>query len=320
VNQAAYDELQRKKNGKPMPLPASIWQEECVHLWPQLLVALRDELTACGRIEEASGPNINEREIQKGTLPEVSLKHFTHRFKTSAARLEYVMLDPRSTFNRASKQLKRSLYDGISVMLDVPCGSGGGLYGLLASLAAMREDGDLPRLPLDIQVLAADICPKAMDIHQRILGRLQPQLAETGIRVLCRYEHWDVNNRLSTTKLMKRFMELYPGAEDTVILVSAFSEFASQGNENTERVMEAVSDIIKATYDRSPALAWVEPLTKDATSFLGKLKKTVLGVLGHSDRKLPEGVGEEFRYQHPFNDHIATGRVQILPIEKIVEG
>src|SRR5262245_31954938 len=104
-------------------LPEALWKEGVVYLWPQLVAVLREVLVTKGRLDEAAGPNISEREIQRGTMAEVSLKHFVHRFKTSAARLEYVLLDPMGTFRKTSQQLSISLTDGVIALLDAPCGS-----------------------------------------------------------------------------------------------------------------------------------------------------------------------------------------------------
>jgi hypothetical protein len=299
-------------------LPETLWMSDVLHLWPQLVAALRDELVAKGRLAEAAGPNIRERDIQQGTTAEVSLKHFVYRFQSSAARLEYVLLDPSGIFRKTSLQLSISLSDGVVALLDVPCGSGGGLFGLICSLAELRATGHLQCLPLDLCVLAADVCPTARDIHRAMVERLIDPLAKTGIRLRCEYESWDVRNRFSTTELMDRFAALFPDVEDTVILVSAFSEFASQSEENCDRVLEAITDIIKATHKRQPALAWVEPATNKATGLLSKIWNLLTSLVGRHEAILPDGIAREFTIQHPFKADLIPGRAQVLPMERVV--
>jgi methylase of polypeptide subunit release factors len=77
--------------------------------------------------------------------------------------------------------------DGRVSILDLPCGSGGGLFGLLCTIAELRRQFAQARLPVDVHVHAADISPTAMEIHREILKEVEASLGEVGIRLYLTY-------------------------------------------------------------------------------------------------------------------------------------
>ena len=59
-------------------------------------------------------------------------------------------------------------------------------------------------------------------------------------------------------------------------------------------------------------------MTNHAVSIIEKVWNSINSLLGHTEEKLPEGIKEDFRYQHPFNSQIVNGRAQVLPIDRVV--
>ena len=219
-------------------IPESLWRQNQLHIPAALAEALRAELTARDRFDEACGPNPSERELYGGKGHAESLGHFVHRFKTSAARVQFVALNPSGTFDPHAADLRGCLLDGNVALLDVACGSGGGLLGLLATLAELRGRGHSGLLPLDLSILAADCSEEARAIHAGMCARLRLHLEAIGIRARAEYQDWDATNPLSTTKLMDRWLGSCPGSEVYLVFVSAFSAFMA---ENPDAVLEAVA-------------------------------------------------------------------------------
>jgi hypothetical protein len=84
------------------------------------------------------------------------------------------------------------------------------LFGLLLTFMELRRQATIPRLPLEIRLLAADISAEARAIHEAMLRRVQGVLVESGINVTWEYMHWDVTDPFSTAALMDRWLAFAP--------------------------------------------------------------------------------------------------------------
>lgn len=174
-------------------IPESLWQNDNLLLPPALVDALRVELQGRALYEEACVEDKPDPELAGGKDTEDPIWHFTHRFKTSAARVEFVALNPNGTFEPLATDLLACLLDGSVAILDIPCGSGGGLLGLLLTLVELRHHAAIPRLPLEIRLLAADISAEARAIHEAMIRRVQGILIESGINFIWEYMDWDLH-------------------------------------------------------------------------------------------------------------------------------
>src|SRR5262249_48845944 len=152
--------------------------------------------------DDACGPSPADKDLIGGHDAVDAQNHFVHRFTTSSARVEFVVLNAGKNFDRTSIDLLSVFTDGRLSILDIPCGSGGGLFGLLCTMAELRRQFAQPKLPLDLHVHSADISPHAMEIHRSLLQRVRGHLAEAGIRLTAEYSAWDVTNDFSTARLM----------------------------------------------------------------------------------------------------------------------
>jgi hypothetical protein len=236
----------------PSQIPNSLWQSDKLLIPKSLANALRDELQGRGLYEEACTEDKPDSELFGGKDAEAALPHFIHRFKSSAARVEFVALDPNGTFEPLATDLFACLLDGSVAILDIPCGSGGGLLGLLLTLVELRQYAAIPRLPLEIRLMAADISPEARGIHEAMLRRVQGELAESGVSVTWEYMQWDASDPFSTTALMDRWLEFAPASEEYLVFISAFSGFAAS---NAEVVLQSVRDITVRLHNKMFLLA-----------------------------------------------------------------
>jgi hypothetical protein len=295
-------------------IPETLWQGDKLLIPPVLVDALRDELQVRALYEEACIADKPDNELFGGKDAEAALPHFIHRFKASAARVEFVTLNPNGTFEPLATDLVACFLDGSVAILDIPCGSGGGLLGLLLTFVELRRHGAIPRLPLEIRLLAADISSEARAIHEAMLGRVQGELAESGVSVSSQYVQWDVTDPFSTAALMDKWLEFAPASEEYLVFISAFSGFAAS---NAEAVLHGVRDITVRLHNKMFLLAWIEPIMKKSE----RLFEKVLGYLTSLFRDRPvtgsQPLAEEFKYRHPFTEQVLPGRARVVQFEKV---
>lgn len=243
-----------------------------------------------------------------------SIKHFARRFQASAARVQFVALDPNGTFGNYATQLRSSLMDGKVSVLDLACGSGGGLLGLLCTLAELRSRSHGPPLPLDLCVLGADCSDEGRAIHQCMSTRLRPHMAEVGIRLRSEYMSWDATQPFSTTALMDHWFDICHSCEEYIVFISAFSGFMVG---NSDVVLEAIDDIVKRLHDRPSSLAWIEPKGSGSEKMLPKALKGIARLFGVSTKGAQDGPHEIFDYVHPLTGVALPGRAHVLPWENL---
>src|SRR4051812_1101081 len=118
----------------PSRIPPTLWHSDQILMPAWYADALRAELEHRNLFESACGPKPTAQ-IIGGQNPEDATEHFAHLFKTSSARVQYVMLNPTSCFQAIACDIWSFLLDGNVTILDIPSGSGGGLLGLLCTLA-----------------------------------------------------------------------------------------------------------------------------------------------------------------------------------------
>ncbi len=293
-------------------IPESLWREERIRMPSALVEALRAELTARGLYAEACSLDPPDKELYGGAGAVETLSHFAQRFKTSAARVQFVTLDPSGTFGAHATNLRGYLFDGNVSILDLACGAGGGLLSLLCTMAELRLCTSSPHLPVEICVMAADCSADARAIHESLSDRLRPHLTQVGIRLRSEYTHWDVTDHFSTTALMDRWFATCPDCEEHLVFISAFSGFMAK---NTEVVLEAIKDIVKRLHDKPFSVAWIEPISNDSRKVLPKVLSVMTRLFRGTTQE--SGPNEEFDYVHPFIEKVLRGRARVLPWENL---
>lgn len=108
---------------------------------PTLATELRAELEARDLFSEACDPNPADNSVVGGEDAAGALQHFARKFVLSSARVQFVALGPGGHFEPISTDLRAFFQDGRVTILDIACGSGGGLLGLLGTMAELRLAG-----------------------------------------------------------------------------------------------------------------------------------------------------------------------------------
>jgi len=291
-----------------LSLPETLWHESQIVMPPKLSCSLRDELTHRGLFDEACGPNPTDKELIGGEGTEDAVKHFTHRFKTSSARVQYLVLSPCGTFAPVSSDMLSFMLDGKVSVLDIPCGSGGGLLGYLGAVAELRQQGLAPHTPVELTVLAGDISIDARVIHEAMLTRLAPSFSSVGIRLSWHYSAWDVTNVFSTSRLVDQWFDVCPNDEEYMVFVSAFSGFADT---NREIVLNAFHSIVGRFHSKPCLMIWVEPAMKLSTRVLKWIGEWFTHWFGSGGVEREATETKEFFFKHPFTDERIRSHVQV---------
>lgn len=227
-----------------------------LHLAKALCDVYRDELQARGQLELAVKGS-DEKRIHGGATADETLKHFTFRFPTSAARIVSVLVDPLQTFASLPANVFQSFSSHKIAVLDAACGTGASLLALLTTLAVARSSKRLPRLPLTVGVVGADISPTALEIYSGLAVRLGPLLASEGIFLELSTELWDATQADQTSGLCDKWLDRHHDANEYFVLVGNLSgvgdELANSFKRSFHHITERIANI------RSTIL-WVEPI------------------------------------------------------------
>jgi hypothetical protein len=275
-------------------LPILLWRDQKIHVPPVLSEAYAERLRAL-KLYDQMMENAGEGEIG-GAAAEDAVGHFSHRFLASATRVQYLLLDPDGRLKGISADLASTLSDGTVAVLDAPCGAGAGLLSLTSTLACLRCQNALARLPLRISVTAGDVSDEALRIYSHLADALTPVLRRVGIQLERVTARWDAASEESTAALVDRWFRQAPEAEEHVVLISAFSGAAAS---HFQEYARSFQHIAARLHDRVATALWIEPDTNKAGTFFTKLVK-LLNRLSWRENDCPSEGGVRFRWWHPF--------------------
>ncbi|MCM2372093.1 hypothetical protein [Aporhodopirellula aestuarii] len=278
---------------------------------PENLVAdYVQELHGIGRYEDACKKLTSSS--TGGADRERTHNAFVDRFCASVCRSGYLVLDNKERLKPVSNELLARLGDGRLAILDVPCGSGAGLLGLLSLIASLRVHGSLPRLPLTIDVTAGDFSATARSLYHNMLLRAVPWLEEQGVRIRWTTHAWDAADQFSTSAIVDQWLNNSPDCEDFVVLVSAFSDAAANNFSKFERSFQHITERI---HNRSSAFVWIEPDWKKSWRFFDAIEPffdKLLNLFRGTKR-----LSDNFRWHHPLNENDCDGKILVVRHESL---
>lgn len=157
-------------------------------------------------------------------------------------------------------------------MLDIPCGTGAGSCGLVATLIELRASNVMPRLPLSLSVLGGDFAERAREICGQMLADLeQPALAE-GIRLRFSVAEWNATQTDVTAKLVDEWFAQSQDAEEFVVLVSNFSGHLKNAATFSD-FSPCLEHVLARLHGKRATLLCIEPEMKQAESVFQRLKQ-----------------------------------------------
>lgn len=300
----------------PDQIPRSLWAEEILRLPSDLVQAYKDQL-ACEGLLLAAATKPGKKEIHGGPSVAESDEHFAHRFSNSSARAEFVTLSPDPNLGPVSDALLSTFSEGPVALLDIPCGTGAATSTLLTTLAVLRSENVMPRLPLSISITGGDLSPSAMSIYEGMLERLRPTLRLAGIEIdFCGVE-WDANLGDQTSKLVDRWFEQSEGAEEFVVCVSNFSGALSAAAA-MEKFSPCFNQIVARLYNKAATVVWLEPdsqaqrkVFKFLTDYLHVFLPSFFGA-GPLDSTL----SAKYKTEDPITSKVYSSAVSVLKFRR----
>jgi len=165
-------------------LPESVWDASTDTLFlPPFLAEAYRTLIARHGLEKLSESRDPKNSPTGGHSQEETDRHFAQAFDGSAARAQLAVLDPKQEVSRAANTFIEILSGNRICITDAPCGAGATTFSFLAAVAELREREILPRHPLDVRLIGAEISVPARAYAEELLDELRPFLESQAIFV-----------------------------------------------------------------------------------------------------------------------------------------
>lgn len=244
----------------PQDIPASLWDEAsgALILPAALASAYAAIIDRYGLRQLAESPRDDNNPPLGGHSQEHTNRHLAGAFDGSVARAQLALLDPNNHLPEASNTYLTSITGNRVVLTDAPCGAGAAALAFLCNVAELRAKGVLPRLPLDVILIGAEISEPARKYALELLAEVRPALEREAIFVEHDFLPWDVTNALSNTDLIKK-MTLAAGSNpNLLLLVANFNGFLERDGKRAEAQPQLTELFRHAAGPRSLAI-WIEP-------------------------------------------------------------
>lgn len=262
---------------KPEAIPESLWDSSRgVLMLPSALASVytrvidRHGLRGMATTRDFDDPPVG------GLDQKLSDKHFAQAFDGSCARVQLAVLDPKGDVNGASNSFLCCLSGNSVGITDAPCGAGAAVLSLLATIAELRAQKIVPRVPLYVDLIGAEISAPARSYAQELFSELMVDLESQAIFVTMEWVDWDVTCILSTTDLISKMTLASADKAHRLLVVANFNAFLEKDRKK-QAAEPQLSELFRhASGDNSLAI-WIEPNMNRATDslfpWLGKLIK-----------------------------------------------
>ena len=249
----------------PSSVPETLWQPNSNILFiPPALAKSYATVIDRNGLRSLSEMRTSEEGPVGGRTKALTDQHFAQAFDGSMARMELALLDPLLDATPTSNALILSLAGNTLCLTDAPCGSGAAAFTLLATIAELRANQVLPRLPLDILLIGAEISAPARIYAAEILSELRPSLEEQGIFVEEDFRDWDVSDPLSNTDLISKVTLKAAKASRRLLVVANFNGFLEKYGKRKQAAPQ-ISELFRHSSGMNSVAIWLEPDMNRAT-------------------------------------------------------
>lgn len=262
--------MAERKLVPPALLPDTLYnlQTGVLKLPPDLVEQYRQLVQQLGlehlTVQEQKGP-------VGGPSKEQTDRHLAWAFAGSAARAELCLLDPFEKLTPVSNAFVETLAGNRVCLTDAPSGSGASSLCLVCAIAELRRANVLPREPLDVHVISAEISDHARHNADALWRSCMPGLASQGIFVTHSERAWDGRDEVSTADLVKTILAS-PTPTKRLVLVSNFSAFLEH-EKNRSQVIPQIKEILRYVSGDGSLGVWLEPQGNRSESLINALLK-----------------------------------------------
>jgi len=288
-------------------IPPSLWShsnqlltlpESLVDSWKLLLQQNDLEAMALGKAPQGFTGGMSKSDTDK---------HFAWRYTGSCGRVVLTALDPKSHLSEVSDSYATIFAANKVLLADLPCGSGAGSVSIITTLIELRKHNILPRLPLTIKIIAAEISQHALEYYVKQLEEIESIAIEQAIEVEFETVRWDALDKISTADLIQKLTLLNQDCDSRLLLLTNFSGFLDK-EQRWEDAKPQFEQIFIHSRDKSSTAIWIEPGSKNIGGFFNKLTNwfnIFLNSLRKSIPNIDSLYGESAsKCQHPLKDHL----------------
>jgi hypothetical protein len=252
----------RAKEGRLLDavlIPPSLWDAAAgaLRLAPALAQAYNVLIKRHGLQELAESRDPDDPPVG-GLTRERTDQHFAQAFDGSVARAQLALLDPRGELTPAPDPYLISLAGNRLSFTDAPCGAGAAAFAFLSTIAELRVCKVLPRQPLDIFLLGAELSETAREYAQEMLNQLRETLQAQAIFVEAEFLRWDVTDSLRNTDLIKRMTQVAMTRPKRLLIVANFNAFLEKERKRKDAEPQLGELFRHASGTHSVAI-WIEP-------------------------------------------------------------
>ncbi|EMR12899.1 hypothetical protein MPL1_08017 [Methylophaga lonarensis MPL] len=304
-------------------IPSSLWSE------PEKTLFLSKSLTDSWKKLLAS-EGLEDLAIEKspegftgGMNKEDTDKHLAWRYTGSCGRVVMTCLDPKNHLSEVSDAYAKTFAGNRVLLVDIPCGSGAGAVSIITILIELRKHGVLPRLPLKLNIVAADISEYALGYCSTQLKQLVSLANEQAIEIEYETHHWDVTDKISTADLIERLNILNQGCDSRLLLLTNFTDFLEKENKWKLAEPQFEQLFIHSRGKFSTAI-WIEPQKNNVANFFARLvgwfNTKLIKLFKSDDVKLSTDYAiTDAECKHPLKNHkfkigLSVKRLQ-LPVK-----
>ena len=247
-------------------LPSSLWCDESEHiLLPNKLVELWKQLLTENELMDLAKKKA-PKGFEGGMSKEDTDKHLAWRYNGSCARVILSLLDPKDKLSQVSDAYASTFAGNKVFVADLPSGSGAAIVSMLCTLFELRKNNVLPRHPIEITIMAAEISETAREYLQKQLVSLEELIHKQSIWIKFEILEWDAMNKISTVDLIKRMTILSQGCNARLLMLTNFSGFLENSG-NWKKASSQFDDIFLHSRDSLSTAIWIEPQRKTVVPF-----------------------------------------------------
>jgi hypothetical protein len=302
-----------------MELPASLHDGARLLIAPSLATAYLASLNAHGLEALSQEPRPDPPPVG-GLTKEATDAHYAHAFDGSAARAQLALLDPTNEVKTTTQTLQRFLTAGSLTFIDVPAGAGAAALSIICSIATLRAEGKLPRLPLQINLIWGEISGPAREYATDLVERVRSTLEEQAITLTCIISPWDVLSELSNSDLVEKIILSKTATQQTLLLISNFNGFLEKENKK-KAAYPQLAELLKYSSGKLNAAVWIEPNMNTAKKGLFPfIMKGLAKLTSFASPQIALSGNEECNYKFSIPakpSNTANVRLCVMPIDLI---
>ena len=246
----------------PAPLSEENMADRGVLTLPTMLAATYNAMVDRLGLRSLAAQRDSAKPPHGGMSLDATNEHFAQQFDGAAARAQLLLLDPLDKLGGTSDVVLRKLAGNRLLITDAPCGAGAATLALLSTTAQMRAMGILPREPLDVHLIAAELSEHARGYAEQIFQEIAAPLAEQAITVTLETVPWDVTKAMSNTDLVRRITVARERQGKHLLIVANFNGVLAKDRKQKE-AKDQLGELFRYCTGKGNYALWIEPSTNN---------------------------------------------------------